>query len=223
MGRKTLSYFHFLGLHWVHERLIDTTGFVGHKIELYLCHTSIKDLFLSLLSMRRDHLKGSLGPKDFVNICQLNRSDGERICMYGDGLDLNTFLWPRLLINLNFFNVIQYLQPFYKLSKHSVLAIEVGRRCESDEKLRAIGVGPFIRHAHDTAYVVPQSWTYLIFEELIRGIVYRGRSLGLGIRGRTASLSYEIGNQAVEGTSIVIVGCAEGEEVFSRLGYGFAE
>lgn len=111
--------------------------------------------------------------------------------MYGDILDLNPFLWARLLVHLHLLYIIQDFPALQNLAKHGVLPVQVWGRRKSDEELRAVGVGTLVRHAHDSSGIVSQRWPDLVFEELVRRVENGGRSLGLGIGGGRAGLNHE--------------------------------
>lgn len=63
----------------------------------------------------------------------------------------------------------------------------------------------------------------LVLEQLVWRIIDGGGGLGLWVGGGGTGLNHEGRDQAVERRGVVEGGCAEGEEVLSRLGDGFAE
>jgi hypothetical protein len=66
-----------------------------------------------------------------------------------------------------------------------------------------------------------QRWTNLVLERL--AIEDRRRGLVFGVRGWSASLTYKGLENAVERTTVVGGGGAQGQEVLCRLWGGFAE
>ena len=143
--------------------------------------------------------------------------------MYGDLLDLDALLWPRLLVYRDLLHIVQHLVSFQNLAKHRVLAIQMRRRSECDKELTAITFRSLIGHADNSPSIVSQSGADLVFEELVGGVVDGRGSLGLGVRGGATSLDHEVRDQPVEGAAIVEARGAESEEVFGRLGNCFAE
>lgn len=143
--------------------------------------------------------------------------------MYDNLRDLDPLLWPRLLVYGDLLQLVEHLYALYDLAEDGVLSVEVGGWSEGDEELATVGIHALVRHADDAARIVPEGGADLVFEELVRGVVDGGGGLGFGVRGRTAGLGHEVGDQAVEGAGIVEARGAEGEEVLGRLGHRLAE
>src|SRR4051812_23192568 len=95
-------------------------------------------------------------------------STGQRICMNCDPLDLNFLLRSILLIYLNSLHLRQSRQTIISkhMSKHSILAIEMWRLVETDEKLASICCRPFICHTDNPSRVMAKCWSDLVFERL---------------------------------------------------------
>jgi hypothetical protein len=144
--------------------------------------------------------------------------------MDGDILDLHSLLWSRLLVHVDLFQIIQHLDPLDDLPKHGVVAVQMRRGCQGNEKLAPIGIRALVRHADYPPRIVSQCRPDFVLEQTVRGVVVDGRRrLGLGVRRGRAGLHDEVGDDAVEGAVKVEVGGAEGEEVFGRLGDRLAE
>jgi hypothetical protein len=142
-----------------------------------------------------------------------NRSFGQGIRMYRDAFNPDLQFRAILLIHLDVLHLPQCLQTLIAehMSKHGILAVQMGCGGEGDEELRGICAGPFIRHADDPARVVPQGWSDLVLEWLAP---YRDSAFGS--RRRRAGLDHEGWDETVEEGAIIVAGGAEGEEVLWR-------
>lgn len=92
-------------------------------------------------------------------------------------------------------NRIDDVLPLGGFTEDGVLAVEVWRRTVSDEKLGAVGVWTGISHGEDAGLVVTTVRLALTLE-LVAGVPS-------AISIRASALNHEVGNDAVEGQSIV--------------------
>jgi hypothetical protein len=143
--------------------------------------------------------------------------------MNGYVLDLNALFGPILLVHLDLFHVVQYLEPLDHFAEDGVLPVEVRRRGKRDEELAPIGVRALVGHADYASSMMPQGRTNLVFKKAVGGVVDGWGGLGLGVRCRATRLDHEVGNEAVEGAAIEKVGGAQSQEVLGRLGHRLAE
>lgn len=142
-----------------------------------------------------------------------NRSFRQGIRMDRDAFNPDLLFRAILLIHLYSLHLPQRLQGLIAkhMSKHGILAVQMGCGSEGDEELRGICAGSFIRHADDSARVVPQRRSDLVLEWLAP---YRDAAFGSG--RRRAGLDHEGWDETVEEGAIVVAGGAEGEEVLWR-------
>ena len=96
---------------------------------------------------------------------------------------------------------IDDIHALHNLAKHSVLAVEVRSRAESDEELASVGARTGVGHAERTLAVVLEGRHELVLE---LGAV-DGRATGTSSSGVTA-LDHEARNDAVEDDVVVFAG-----------------
>jgi hypothetical protein len=135
--------------------------------------------------------------------------------MNGHPLNPHRLSRPILFIHLDLLDLCQSPQTLVpqQLPKYGVQPVQVRCGGEGDEKLAAVGVGPFVGHADDAAIVVPQPRSDLIVEgPSPDGATALGIIRGIGMR-RSTRLSHESRDDTVEGRAVVVIGGAEGKEI----------
>lgn len=135
--------------------------------------------------------------------------------MNGHPLNPHRLSRPILFIHLDLLDLCQSPQTLVpqQLPKYGVQPVQVRCGGEGDEKLAAVGVGPFVGHADDAAIVVPQPRSDLIVEgPAPDGATALGIIRGIGMR-RSTRLSHESRDDTVEGRAVVVIGGAEGKEI----------
>jgi hypothetical protein len=102
-------------------------------------------------------------------------------------------------------------------SEDDVLAVEPGAGDEGDEELGAVGSGAGVGHGQQVGDIV------LLLEVLILELgTVDGLASGAVLVGEVTALSHEVGDDAVEGGSLVakaLLSSAESPEVFGGLGH----
>ena len=108
--------------------------------------------------------------------------------------------------------LVDDIHALHNLAKHSVLAVEVRSRAESDEELASVGARTGVGHAERTLAVVLEGRHELVLE---LGAV-DGRATGTSSSGVTA-LDHEARNDAVEDDVVVFAGSCQSGEVLAGL------
>jgi hypothetical protein len=93
-----------------------------------------------------------------------NALGGQWICMYRDILHNNLLLGPAFPIYGDLLDFVQSLHAFNHPPKHCILAIQLRLGRKQNKELGAIGIGPFVSHANDSARIVSERWPDLILE-----------------------------------------------------------
>ena len=91
---------------------------------------------------------------------------------------------------------IEYFQASRNLTKNAMFAVEVRRRSEAEEELRAVGVGAGVGHGEDAAAGV------LVNEVLVSegaAVVVDGCATSAIVVREVATLGHESSNDSVEG------------------------
>lgn len=115
------------------------------------------------------------------------------LCDLSGGEDADVGLWSVSAVRLHVAEVSHDVHALADASEDRVLAVQVRRRSQRHEKLRAVRVGSCVRHRQDPGASVLELARDLVFE-----FAAKGRLAAATSPGRVATLDHKVPNDAVK-------------------------